>query len=96
MTFTPPALPELQAWLDARRGDVDAALQQFLPAPDGRDRVSRVNDAMRYSVMAGGKRLRPMLVLGAAEAIAERHGLPVGDVIALAIPAACAVELVHT
>jgi geranylgeranyl diphosphate synthase type II len=51
---------------------------------------------MRYSVTAGGKRLRPMLVLAAAESIAERSGADTADTIALALPAACAVELIHT
>ena len=49
---------------------------------------------MRYSVMAGGKRLRPLLVLAAAEAVAERSG--VSDTASLAMSAACAVELIHT
>ena len=51
---------------------------------------------MRYSVMAGGKRLRPMLVLAAAEAVAERHGHAADAALPLALPAACAVELIHT
>ena len=51
---------------------------------------------MRYSVTAGGKRLRPMLVLAAAEAVAERQGDDVDARCALALPAACAVELIHT
>src|SRR4051794_11671208 len=51
---------------------------------------------MRYSLMAGGKRLRPMLVLAAAEAIAERGGGPSNDIGSLALPAACAIEMIHT
>src|SRR5439155_6419731 len=46
-------------------------------------------DAMRYSLMAGGKRLRPILCLAAADAIAE-------DARVLALPAACALEMIHT
>ncbi len=49
---------------------------------------------MRYSVMAGGKRLRPLLVLAAAEAVAETSGAR--DTASLAMSAACAVELIHT
>jgi geranylgeranyl pyrophosphate synthase len=49
---------------------------------------------MRYSVMAGGKRLRPLLVLATAEAIAETSGAR--DTASLAMSAACAVELIHT
>ncbi len=51
---------------------------------------------MRYSLLAGGKRLRPMLVLAAAEAIAEAEHSPADDALSLAMPAACAVELIHT
>jgi geranylgeranyl pyrophosphate synthase len=83
---------ELRTWLDARRRTVDAALDRWLPAPPAAP--SEVCDAMRYSVMAGGKRLRPLLVLAAAEAVAERAGAPAAT--SLALPAACAVELVHT
>jgi geranylgeranyl pyrophosphate synthase len=84
----------LDAWLDARRRAVDAALDAFLPrAPHA---PSTVCDAMRYSVTAGGKRLRPMLVLASAEAVAERGQLTNDDAIRLAMPAACAIELIHT
>ncbi len=86
--------PDLQTWLGARRLDVDAALSRWLPsAPHA---PLAVCEAMRYSVMAGGKRLRPLLVLAAAEAVAERNGLGDVDVASLAMPTACAVELIHT
>ena len=48
---------------------------------------------MRYSVMAGGKRLRPILVLAAADAVSRGT---TADAISLALPAACAVEFIHT
>ena len=51
---------------------------------------------MRYSVMAGGKRLRPLLVLAAAEAVATHSGLDDDQARELALPAACAIELIHT
>ena len=51
---------------------------------------------MRYSLLAGGKRLRPMLVLAAAEACGTRVGLSPEDSGRLAMPAACAIELIHT
>ena len=51
---------------------------------------------MRYSLLAGGKRLRPMLALAAAEAIALANGADVERTRALALPAACALELIHT
>ena len=51
---------------------------------------------MRYSVFAGGKRLRPILALAAAGAIAERLSLPEDEAEDLAMPVACALELIHT
>jgi geranylgeranyl pyrophosphate synthase len=47
-------------------------------------------DAMRYSLLAGGKRLRPLLVLAAADAVGGPEARP------LAMPAACALEMIHT
>jgi len=91
---------DLQTWLEVRRRDVDRALERYLPSAPEAPVV--VCDAMRYSVMAGGKRLRPMLVLASAEAVAEqaeaddRSGPEAGAVMQLALPAACAVELIHT
>jgi geranylgeranyl diphosphate synthase, type II len=86
--------PDLQTWLGARRRAVDAALEQVLPAPPAAP--ASVCEAMRYSVMAGGKRLRPLLVLAAAEAVSERHGAGASAAAIVALPAACAVELIHT
>jgi geranylgeranyl diphosphate synthase type II len=73
-------------YLDARRAEVEAALASILPAPPGCPAV--VFEAMRYSLMAGGKRLRPILCLASAEAV--------GGDRSLAMPAACAIELIHT
>jgi geranylgeranyl pyrophosphate synthase len=55
-----------------------------------------VADAMRYSLLAGGKRLRPLLTLAAAEAAAQRAITPPEEAVALALPAACAIEMIHT
>lgn len=85
---------DLHVWLDAQRRAVDAALQRWVPDASCAPRI--VCDAMRYSLFAGGKRLRPMLVLAAAEAIAECSRRSADDARALALPAACAVELIHT
>lgn len=85
---------DLRTWLETRRRDVDAALAHLLPSPSRAP--AAVCDAMRYSVMAGGKRLRPMLVLAAAEAVAERNGTDIAAVVELTMPAACAIELIHT
>ena len=77
---------ELTAYLDARLAEVEAALASVLPlAPDCPPVVA---DAMRYSLMAGGKRLRPILCLAGADAV--------GGDRSLAMPAACAIELIHT
>jgi len=72
--------------LVARGRLVDDALDRVLP-PESAD-PPIIHQAMRYSVFAGGKRLRPLLVIASAEAC----GTPSGDV----LPVACAVELIHT
>ena len=84
----------LREWLDARRGEVDQALERFLPV--GPACPARVGEAMRYSLFAGGKRLRPMLALASAEAIALADGTSVPRARELALPVACALELIHT
>jgi geranylgeranyl diphosphate synthase type II len=73
-------------YLDRRRREIDAALIAALPAPPECPPV--VAEAMRYSVTAGGKRLRPILCLAAAEVV--------GGDSRTAMPAACAIELIHT
>ena len=87
-------MTELRDWLDARRREVDAALERYLPA--GPACPPRVLEAMRYSLLAGGKRLRPTLALAAAEAVAEANGQDAATARALALPTACALELIHT
>ena len=77
----------LAAFLDRARVEVDAALERWLPKPPTSPEI--VSQAMRYSVFAGGKRLRPVLTLAAAEAI-DRTAFE------LALPAACAIEMIHT
>src|SRR5512134_1102851 len=78
--------PSFDEYIRIRRAEVDAALAAFLPrAPEC---PAVVADAMRYSVTAGGKRLRPILCLAAAEAVGGERSL--------AMPAACAIELIHT
>jgi geranylgeranyl diphosphate synthase type II len=76
----------LSAYLERRRADVDRALESLLPAPGGP--ASRLAEAMRYAVLSGGKRLRPVLALAACEAF----GGDDTDV----LPPAAALELVHT
>ncbi len=77
---------DLPAYLTERRALVDAALERFLPPDD--TPPPTVHRAMRYSVMAGGKRLRPILVIAGAEAV--------GGTPATVMPTACALELIHT
>ena len=77
-------------FLERERQRVEAALDLFLPAPPSCPPL--ISEAMRYSVMAGGKRLRPLLTLAAADAV-SRGSLSALD---LATPAACAVEFIHT
>ena len=87
-----------ERYLRECRAAIDIALDAGLPRPPACPQ--RIADAMRYSLLAGGKRLRPILTLAAAEAVAQRDGLErAGQLDAgcsLAMPAACAVELIHT
>ncbi len=76
----------LKKYLQQRRAAVDRALGRFLPAATVRP--ATIHQAMRYSLFAGGKRLRPILCLAAAEAC--------GGQTAAALPFACAVECIHT
>ena len=77
---------DLQRYLDARTASVNRALDQFLPKETAKP--STIHRAMRYSLFAGGKRLRPALCLAAAAACG-------GDE-EEAMPLACAVECIHT
>jgi geranylgeranyl diphosphate synthase type II len=77
---------DLSVYLDARVAEVEAALASALPSSP--DCPPVVAEAMRYSLMAGGKRLRPILCLVSADAV--------GGDRSLAMPAACAIELIHT
>jgi geranylgeranyl diphosphate synthase type II len=88
------AAETLDAFLEESRRRVDAALDRYLPTPPACPAV--LSEAMRYSVFAGGKRLRPILTLAAADAIARAIGTARDDAVDLALPAACAIELIHT
>jgi geranylgeranyl diphosphate synthase type II len=70
----------------ARQKKVDAALDRFLPSAT--TKPTTIHEAMRYSIFAGGKRLRPVICLASAEVL---HGK-----IEEAMPLACAVECIHT
>jgi len=88
------AAETLDAFLRESRKRVDEALDRYLPIPPACP--AELSEAMRYSVLAGGKRLRPILTLAAADAIARAAGSAPGVASDLALPAACAIELIHT
>ncbi|MGH9672568.1 MAG: polyprenyl synthetase family protein [Bryobacteraceae bacterium] len=77
---------DLSAYLDARQKLVDSALERLIPPETASPQT--IHRAMRYSVFAGGKRVRPLLAIAAAEAVAgETNGVE---------DSACALEMVHT
>jgi len=84
----------LEEYWRARRAEVEAALVKYLDRSSAVPAV--VADAMRYSLMAGGKRLRPLLTLAAADAIADGDTVRASEARARALPAACAIEMIHT
>lgn len=79
-------MPDLKTYLTDRAAFVDAALDRLIPAAD--TSPATIHRAMRHSIFAGGKRLRPILCLAAAEAC--------GGSREAAAFAACAVECLHT
>jgi geranylgeranyl diphosphate synthase type II len=83
----------LTEYIGGHRARIDGALSRYLPVPPHYPRA--VYDAMRYSLDAGGKRLRPILTLAASEAVAGTS-TDAHDAVELALPAACAVEMIHT
>jgi geranylgeranyl diphosphate synthase type II len=76
----------LKAYLRSRQKLIDRALDGYLPKEN--TRPATIHKAMRYSLFAGGKRLRPILTLDAAEAC--------GGKMEAALPLACAMECIHT
>jgi geranylgeranyl diphosphate synthase, type II len=77
---------DLHAYIHTRRRAIDEALDRHLPAATAPPPI--IHEAMRYSVFAGGKRLRPILVIAGAEAV--------GGQMADVLPTACCFELIHT
>lgn len=80
-----PMSIDIREYLHTKRKIVEKRLNSVF---DDMDDPSGILDAMRYSLMAGGKRLRPILCIAAAEAVGGS-----GDAV---MPAACALELIHT
>jgi len=77
---------DLNAYLAERRQEVEGALDRCVPRAG--ERPARLHAAMRYSLLAGGKRLRPILCLASAEAV--------GGARAVALLPAVALECLHT
>jgi farnesyl diphosphate synthase len=76
---------ELKIWMQPHLDRVEQALSQAIAA----DSPAQLGEAMRYAVLDGGKRLRPLLVLATAEAVGNEASS------AAALRAACAIELIH-
>ncbi len=79
-------MDRLESYLNEKKLAVEEALKGFLP--DEEDPPARLHKAMAYSVFAGGKRVRPILAIAAAEACGAKQET--------VMPAACALELIHT
>ena len=77
---------DLKLYLKNMQQLVDTALEKYLPSAD--ELPLSVHKAMRYSVFAGGKRVRPILLLASCSAV--------GGDMEKALPAACAMEMIHT
>jgi len=77
---------DLAGFLASRTGAVNTALDKFLPSES--TKPATIHKAMRYSIFAGGKRIRPALCLAAAAACGGKE--------TAALPLACAVECIHT
>jgi geranylgeranyl diphosphate synthase type II len=77
---------DLNQFLATRTDAVNAALDKFIPSE--KTRPATIHKAMRYSLFAGGKRMRPAVLLAATQACggSEKDALPL----------ACAVECIHT
>jgi farnesyl diphosphate synthase len=78
-------------WAQAQLAAVEAALERWVPAQTPAD----LGLAMRYGVLDGGKRLRPLLVLAACRALQGSTALESGPALHAALHAAVAVELIH-
>jgi geranylgeranyl pyrophosphate synthase len=76
----------LDAYLARGQAAANAAIDALLPAEANSD-PGRLREGMRYAVLLGGKRMRPLLTIAACEAV--------GGTLEQALPAACALELIH-
>jgi geranylgeranyl diphosphate synthase type II len=77
---------EFRNYLKNKQSEVDKALDSHLPAKEAKPGV--IHESMRYSALAEGKRIRPILCLASCEALGGNTGE--------ALPFACALEMIHT
>ena len=81
---------DIRQYIDIKRKHIDTALEKYLPEVKGS--LAEHNKAMRYSLFAGGKRVRPILCLAAAESVRNfNNGFPEAVMLT-----ACALECIHT
>jgi geranylgeranyl diphosphate synthase type II len=76
----------LEEYLVTKKDIVDRALDEYLPEMSGA--LSEITESMRYTLFAGGKRIRPVLCMASAEAV--------GGSADSVLPVACAIEMIHT
>jgi geranylgeranyl pyrophosphate synthase len=79
---------DLDSWVSARRAELEALLAARIPPPPAGEDPGRLVEAIRYSLLSSGKRLRPLLAIAAAEAVGAELTEPVRI-------AAASIELVH-
>ena len=82
-----PSFFNLNDWSAQQLDQIEQALTRWVAGPDDLPAPADLGDAMRYAVLNGGKRLRPLLVMAACDAV---NGNPQA-----ALRAACSVELIH-
>lgn len=78
---------DLHNWFAERQSAINAALDGLLPEPARTEDPGRLREGMRYAVLLGGKRMRPLLTIACCEAV--------GGEVAHALPAGCALEMIH-
>ena len=83
--LTPTGL-DIRQYLERKREEVDRYLQSVIPSAE--TMPTTLHESMRYSLFAGGKRVRPILAIAAAEAV--------GDAGKAVLPVASSLELIHT
>jgi Geranylgeranyl pyrophosphate synthase len=76
----------IELYLSSKKGIIDRKLLQLLPKSV--NSTGRLRESMRYSILAGGKRLRPILCIASSEAV--------GGTLERVLPVACAIEMIHT